>query len=86
MSLYVAREEKTHVGEFKTLLLREDAEQVEELQHEKKMLKKNWRFNITELIFCYFFYRFHRSFIVHLHVLVVISRYLKLANVIIAGL
>lgn len=36
MLLDVAREEKTHVGEFQTLLLREDAEQVEELQHGKK--------------------------------------------------
>jgi len=38
--LDVAREEKTHVGEFQTLLLREDAEQVEELQHGKKEVEK----------------------------------------------
>ena len=39
--LDVARKEKTHVGEFQTLLLRENAEQVEELQHGKKRLKKS---------------------------------------------
>jgi rubrerythrin len=33
--LDVAREEKTHVGEFQTMLLREDEEQVEELKHGK---------------------------------------------------
>jgi len=38
--LDVAREEKTHVGEFQTLLLRENAEQVEELQHGKKEVEK----------------------------------------------
>ena len=38
--LDVAREEKTHVGEFQTLLLREDAEQVEELQHGKKEVEE----------------------------------------------
>ncbi len=31
--LDVAREEKTHVGEFQTLLLRLDEEQVKELEH-----------------------------------------------------
>ncbi|GAB4409329.1 MAG: methyltransferase [Thermodesulfovibrionales bacterium] len=31
--LDIAKEEKTHVGEFQTLLLREDKEQVEELEH-----------------------------------------------------
>ena len=31
--LDIAREEKTHVGEFQTMLLREDAEQGEELLH-----------------------------------------------------
>jgi len=30
--LDIAREEKTHVGEFQALLLKEDAEQVKELQ------------------------------------------------------
>ncbi|MGQ9624016.1 MAG: demethoxyubiquinone hydroxylase family protein [Candidatus Bathycorpusculaceae bacterium] len=30
--LEVAREEKTHVGEFQALLLKEDAEQVKELE------------------------------------------------------
>lgn len=34
--LDVAKEEKTHVGEFQTLLLREDAEQVKELEEGKK--------------------------------------------------
>jgi len=38
--LDVAREEKTHVGEFQTLLLREDAEQVEELQHGKEEVEE----------------------------------------------
>ena len=38
--LDVAKEEKTHVGEFQTLLLREDAEQVEELEHGKKEVEK----------------------------------------------
>ena len=38
--LDVAREEKTHVGEFQTLLLREDAEQVEELEHGKKEVEE----------------------------------------------
>lgn len=32
----IAKEEKTHVGEFQALLLREDKEQVDELQHGSK--------------------------------------------------
>lgn len=31
--LDIAKEEKTHVGEFQALLLKEDAEQVKELKH-----------------------------------------------------
>lgn len=31
--LDIAREEKTHIGEFQTLLLREDEEQARELKH-----------------------------------------------------
>ena len=38
--LDIAREEKTHVGEFQALLLELDKEQVEELEKEKKKLKK----------------------------------------------
>jgi rubrerythrin len=38
--LDVAKEEKTHVGEFQTLLLREDAEQVEELEKGKKEVEE----------------------------------------------
>ena len=34
--LDIAKEEKTHVGEFQTLLLREDSEQVKELEEGKK--------------------------------------------------
>jgi len=34
--LDVAKEEKTHVGEFETLLLKEDSEQVKELEEGKK--------------------------------------------------
>jgi rubrerythrin len=34
--LDVAKEEKTHVGEFQALLLRYDKEQVEELEHGKE--------------------------------------------------
>jgi len=34
--LDIAREEKAHVGEFQTLLLREDEEQVRELEEGKK--------------------------------------------------
>jgi len=33
--LDIAREEKTHVGEFQALLLKLDAEQVDELEHGK---------------------------------------------------
>jgi len=36
----VAREEKTHVGEFQTLLLGEDKQQVEELKAGEKEVKK----------------------------------------------
>ena len=38
--LDVAREEKTHVGEFQTLLLRIDEEQVEELKHGKEEIEE----------------------------------------------
>ena len=38
--LDVAKEEKTHVGEFHTLLLREDAEQVEELKRGKEEVEE----------------------------------------------
>ena len=34
--LDIAREEKTHVGEFQTILLRLDAEQVAEMEHAKE--------------------------------------------------
>ena len=37
--LEVAREEKTHLGEFQTMLLKVDAEQVQELEKEKKKSK-----------------------------------------------
>ena len=33
--LDIAKEEKTHVGEFQALLLKEDKEQKEELEHGK---------------------------------------------------
>ncbi|MEM3725587.1 MAG: demethoxyubiquinone hydroxylase family protein [Candidatus Bathyarchaeia archaeon] len=36
----VAREEKTHVGEFQALLLKEDAEQVKELEKGKKEVEE----------------------------------------------
>ena len=36
----VAKEEKTHVGEFQTLLLREDKQQVEELKAGEEEVKK----------------------------------------------
>jgi rubrerythrin len=36
----VAKEEKTHVGEFQTLLLMLDKEQVKELAHGKKEVKE----------------------------------------------
>jgi len=38
--LDVAGEEKTHMGEFQTLLLREDKEQVEELKAGKKEVEE----------------------------------------------
>ena len=38
--LDVAREEKTHFGEFQALLLKEDAEQVEELEKGKEEVKE----------------------------------------------
>ena len=38
--LDVAKEEKTHVGEFQALLLREDEEQVEELKNGKEEVEK----------------------------------------------
>lgn len=36
MLLDIAKEEKTHMGEFQTLLLKEDKEQVKELEAGKK--------------------------------------------------
>lgn len=36
----VAKEEKTHIGEFQALLLRLDKEQVEELEHGKKEVEE----------------------------------------------
>jgi len=38
--LDIAREEKTHVGEFQTMLLRFDAEQVKEMEHAKKEISE----------------------------------------------
>ena len=38
--LDIAKEEKTHVGEFQTLLLRLDRQQVEELEAGKKEVEK----------------------------------------------
>jgi len=38
--LDVAKEEKTHVGEFQTLLLREDKEQEKELEHGREEVKE----------------------------------------------
>ncbi len=38
--LDIAREEKTHVGEFQSLLLMEDSEQVKELEEGKKEVKE----------------------------------------------
>lgn len=38
--LDIAREEKTHVGEFQTLLLKEDKEQVKELEEGKKEVEE----------------------------------------------
>ncbi len=39
--LDVAKEEKTHVGEFHTMLLKEDQEQVEELEAGKKEVEED---------------------------------------------
>ncbi len=38
--LDVAKEEKTHVGEFQTLLLREDKEQVKELEEGREEVQE----------------------------------------------
>lgn len=38
--LDVAKEEKTHVGEFQTLLLNRDKEQIKELEEGKKEVKE----------------------------------------------
>ena len=38
--LDIAKEEKTHVGEFQALLLREDKEQLKELENGKKEVEK----------------------------------------------
>ncbi len=38
--LDVAKEEKTHVGEFQAMLLRLDSEQVEELAHGKREVEE----------------------------------------------
>ena len=38
--LDVAKEEKTHVGEFQALLLKEDAEQLKELEKGKKEVEE----------------------------------------------
>lgn len=38
--LDIAKEEKTHVGEFQTLLLREDKEQMRELEAGKKEIEE----------------------------------------------
>jgi rubrerythrin len=38
--LDIAKEEKTHMGEFQALLLREDREQVEELEKGKKEVEE----------------------------------------------
>jgi len=38
--LDIAREEKTHVGEFQTLLMAEDREQVRELEEGKKEVRE----------------------------------------------
>ncbi len=38
--LDIAKEEKTHVAEFQTMLLRLDAEQVAEMEHGKKEVKE----------------------------------------------
>jgi len=38
--LDIAREEKTHVGEFQTLLLTEDKEQIQELEEGKREVRE----------------------------------------------
>lgn len=38
--LDIAKEEKTHMGEFQTLLLKEDSEQVKELEEGKKEVEE----------------------------------------------
>jgi rubrerythrin len=38
--LDIAKEEKTHVGEFQALLLKEDAEQLKELEEGKKEVEE----------------------------------------------
>jgi len=38
--LDIAKEEKTHMGEFQTLLLKEDSEQAKELEEGKKEVEK----------------------------------------------
>ena len=38
--LDIAKEEKTHMGEFQALLLKEDKEQVEELEHGRKEVEE----------------------------------------------
>ena len=38
--LDIAKEEKTHMGEFQTLLLREDSEQAKELEEGKKEVEE----------------------------------------------
>jgi len=38
--LDIAKEEKTHIGEFQALLLREDREQVEELEEGKREVEE----------------------------------------------
>ncbi|MEW6660105.1 MAG: ferritin family protein [Thermodesulfobacteriota bacterium] len=38
--LDIAKEEKTHVGEFQTMLLRLDKQQVQEMEHAKEEIKE----------------------------------------------
>jgi len=40
--LDIAQEEKTHIGEFQALLLKEDPEQAEELEKGGKEVKELW--------------------------------------------
>jgi len=40
MLLDIAREEKTHIGEFQALLLKEDPEQVQELERGKEEVEE----------------------------------------------